>query len=261
MKNYQRKTWNDTIKGLSFALKNKIGFSLVNFGDAELIFLSVPEIDNVNDLDLYLNISGVKKENIKLKKKMIDLIPENDFILAHTLSNREIDDKVKTTEWARFFYIWDKVLAYYNFENVNIVEDLVKKYKQIVDGSLFKLLEGKKILFVGYYGHMAEEMFKDPNFLEHYKEMNFDKVTIAGSVGCPRVKGTGDLVDEILKNVEKIDFDVALVGIGIPSLYICPKIKQMGKIAIDVGHTIQAMAGHGEIHRPYINKFNYKGQW
>ena len=251
MSNYQKKTWDDTIKSLSFALKNKIGFSLVNFGDAELIFLSVPEIDTVNNLDIYLSISGVNKENTELKKKMIDLIPENDYILAHTLSNREIDDKVKTTEWARFFYIWDKVLAYYNFKDIKIVEDIGRKYRQVVNGSLFKLLEGKKELFVGYYGHMAKEKFKDPKFLEHYKEMNFNKVTIAGAVGCPEFQGTGDLVYEILKEVESVDFDVALVGIGIPSLYICPKIKQMGKIAIDIGHTIQAMAGHGETHRPY----------
>ena len=257
MTNYKRKTWDDAAKCLSSALKNKTGFSLISFGDAEMIFLSVPEIDQVKNLDIYLSISGVRKENIQLKKEMIDLIPENDFIWVHNLAKKETDTRLTRNEWAKFSYIWDDLLKYYNIENVKVIEKIGRRYTIVIDGSLFNLISGARVLLIGFHAPMAEERFKHPEFVEHYKKMNFDKINIVGSISCPESTGTGDVVDDILEQTKKFDYDVALLGVGISSCYLCPKIKQMGKIALDVGHIIQAMAGKGHKERPYINNFNY----
>ena len=49
----------------------------------------------------------------------------------------------------------------------------------------------------------------------------------------------------------------SLEQIGIPATFIGPVLRRYGKIALDIGHIMSALAGHGEVARSYISEFDY----
>ncbi len=259
MKPFEIVSWDKVIEGLSDAYKNKKGFSLISFGDAEMIFLCVPELRQVKNLEVYLSISGLKKEDTDIKEKILNLIPENDFIFVHSLEGKDTDKRVGVAEWAEFFYVWDEFINFHKDrfnKTLNVVDKIGRRYSSITDGTLLKAIEGAKVLLIGYWSPLAEQRLKIRLFKEHYKNMNFDKINVVGSIPCPEFSDMASVSDKILEETKKYDYDVALLGVGIASTYLCPKIKQMGKIALDVGHIIQAIAGFGDKRRPYINQFD-----
>ena len=52
------------------------------YGGCRIDFLACPEVDTINNLDVYLKVSDVDSLMIKLKKEIIEFIPEKDYILA-----------------------------------------------------------------------------------------------------------------------------------------------------------------------------------
>lgn len=248
------------LNDLTDALKNKTPFAVSSLGDGEQIFLACPEIEKTENLRQYLQLSGITPEMKKLKEDVIKLLPENDYIYTHYWGNSEKDPRVGSPswDWARFFYKTPEILEHYKMEDIKLLIDLPERYGMVVDGSLFEAIKGAKVLLVGKFAPKAEEMFKNPLFIDYYKAMNLDKVNIIGSLSCSEAQNAGEEVYLMEEKAKEIDFDVALVGMGVTSLHFIPTIKQQGKIAINIGHTMSALAGEGDPNRMYINQFNFK---
>jgi hypothetical protein len=128
----------------------------------------------------------------------------------------------------------------------------------VADGSLFNAIAGAKVLLVGSLAPKVEELMKNPLYIEHYKKINLHKINVIGSMGCSEAKNAGEEVYLMEEKAKEIDFDVALVGMGVTSLHFIPSIKRQGKIAINIGHTMSALAGQGNPQRMFINKFDFK---
>lgn len=258
MKNYTEFTIEEMLKNLSDAYKNKKPFSSVAMGDGELIFLCCPEIMDTVNLDLYLHLNGVSSKMQELKKEMIKLIPENDFIITQSPANRDKDPRRNTDawDWARFFSMCPELLEYYKVENAKLVFNVPGRYKMVTDGSLFNAIEGARVLLVGYHSPVVEERMKNPEFIKHYEKMNLHKINVVGSIGCGEFS-SGDEVEDMIEKTKQFDFDVAIIAMGIPSNYFAPKLKQMGKIVVDIGHSMNGLAGKADINRMFMPLFDY----
>jgi len=255
--NYTIYDIKEMLDDLKKAIIEKTPFSVVCLGDAEQIFLACPEVDTINKIDMYLAVSGVDSSMVKLKKEIINLLPENDYIFTHTLAHKDCDPRVGKIDWAKFFYIYPEIFEYYKIKGIKLVTKVSLRYGMIASGEFFNILAGKKILLVGFYAPEVEKRMKNPAFVKYYEKMNLHKLNVVGSIGCSETKRVGNEVYDMLEQAKKIDFDVALLAMGIPSTYLGPKLKQEGKIAIDIGHIMSALAGKGEKHRSYIDKFDF----
>lgn len=249
----------ELISDLGLAFKNHTPFSAVGIGDAEQIFLACPEIETTKHLDEYLKISGVTADMVKLKKEIASLISVNDYVFTHRPENKTCDPRINTPawDWARFFYMTPEIFKHYGIDGVKAVYNLAGRYKMVTDGSLFNILEGARVLFVGFHAPEVERRMKKPDFVKHYKKMNLHKIKVAGSIGCSEFSNVGNEVYEMVEKAKEFDYDVALLGMGIPSNYFAPMIKKSGKIAIDIGHCMSALAGKGDKQRMHIDNFDY----
>ena len=247
----------EMLGALKKAIIEKTPFSVVCLGDAEQIFLACPEVDTIDKIDMYLAVSGVDSSMTKLKKEIINLLPENDYVFTHTLEHKDCDPRVGKVDWAKFFYIYPEIFEYYGLKEIKLVTKVSLRYGMVTSGEFFDILEGSKILLVGFYAPEVERRMKNSEFIKHYEKMNLHKLNIVGSIGCSETKKVGNEVYDMLEQAKKIDFDVALLAMGIPSAYLGPKLRQEGKIAIDIGHIMSALAGKGEKHRSYISEFDF----
>jgi len=254
---YTNATYEEMIKELQVAYTCKLPFSVNSLGDAEQIFLACPEIAEIPHLEKYLSISGVKPSDVILKKDIIRLFPENDYIFSHPLTRKETDPTVKTTDWGRFFYMYPEIFEHYKIEGTKIIITLPDRYKMVTSGELFNILKGAKVLLVGYHAPAILGRMKSKEFVQHYKEMNLDKIQVVGAVGCSEFANLGSEAYQMIKEIKEYDFQVALLGTGIASHYLGPQIKRMGKISLDVGHILTGLAGKGEKHRMHIEKFDF----
>ena len=257
MNNFTNHNVKEMLNDLKYAVDNKKSFSLICLGDAEQIFLACPEIETINKIDMYLAVSGVDSSMTKLKKEIIELLPKNDYIFSHRLSHKDCDPRVGKIDWAKFFYIYPEIFEYYKLTGIKIIDAVSLRYGMVTDGSLFDILSGKKVLLAGFHAPAVFERIKNPEFIKHYEKMNLHKINIVGAIGCSEFKKVGDEVYDMFEQSKKIDYDVALLGMGIPSCYLAPKMKEEGKIVLDIGHIMTAFSGKGEKHRSYISEFDY----
>jgi len=111
-----------------------------------------------------------------------------------------------------------------------------------------KYLEGKKVLVVHPFEDSIKEqyskkelLFEDKNILPNFDLITFKTYQTHGG-------GNTDLpwnvcYENMVNGIQKLDFDVALVGCGAYGLPICNQIKKMGKSVVHVGGGLQIMFG------------------
>ncbi|MBQ9590309.1 MAG: hypothetical protein IJR29_09015 [Butyrivibrio sp.] len=112
-----------------------------------------------------------------------------------------------------------------------------------------RILRNRKVLAVTPFASAVERQYSRrekiypdeylPDFdLQTYKAVQ----TIAGNRD-PRYANWFEALDSMIKEIEKLDFDIALVGCGAYSLPLCAAIKKMGKSAIHMGGDLQLLFG------------------
>ena len=111
-------------------------------------------------------------------------------------------------------------------------------------------LKGKKVLVVHYLAEQIEEQYKKRDKLfENQKvlpefELHTLKAvqTIAGQRD-PRFANWFEALDYMYEEIQKIDFDIALLGCGAYGMPLAAKIKKMGKQSIYMGGVLQMLFG------------------
>ena len=132
-----------------------------------------------------------------------------------------------------------------------------------------KLLEGKKILVIHPFTESIKNQFtkrkllyEDPNMLP-----DFDLKTIKAVqslAGNPvDFKDWMEALDYMKSEIDKVDFDIALIGAGAYGLPLASYVKTIGKKAIHLGGAIQILFGiKGQRwdNHPIISKL-YNKHW
>ncbi len=114
-----------------------------------------------------------------------------------------------------------------------------------------KVLKGKKVLVVHpfdstiemQYHNNREKLFKDKNILPLFKSLQTIKAvqTIAGEKS--RFKSWFDALDYMKGEIDKKDFDIAIIGCGAYDFPLAAHVKRIGKKSILLGGATQILFG------------------
>lgn len=118
-----------------------------------------------------------------------------------------------------------------------------------------KALKGKKVLIINSFTDSIEYQYKRKDLLvkdKKYELPDFELLTyktFVTQVGerPGGFKNSFEVLDKMLDDIKKIDFDVALIGAGAYGFPIAVEIKRMGKVAIETcGRTPLFFGVYGE---------------
>lgn len=120
-------------------------------------------------------------------------------------------------------------------------------YYLLTSGTLFKYIEGKRVLLVGESAPRISAAWYSPSFIEGHSHFGpLEKTRIVGALPCaPRAdqKDPGEL-DQIMEQVKKTDFDVALISAGGMGKLVAWRIwRDLKRTALDLGACFNALIG------------------
>lgn len=113
------------------------------------------------------------------------------------------------------------------------------------------VLEGRKVLVVHpftdtiryQYENNREKIFPGTNALPKFDLKYVKAVQTIADQEDNRFNTWFDALDYMTEEVSKQDFEVALIGCGAYGFQLASRIKQMGKIAVHMGSTVQTLFG------------------
>lgn len=111
-----------------------------------------------------------------------------------------------------------------------------------------RILKGKKILVIHPFASTIEAQYKrrkflfdNPDILPDFQLINYTPVQSIG--GCSVYNSWVDALEYMEAEIQKIDFDIALLGCGAYGLPLGAFIKRMGKQAVHIGGGLQLLFG------------------
>jgi len=112
-------------------------------------------------------------------------------------------------------------------------------------------LEGKKVLVIhpfartieNQYTQHREEIFPGTNALPLFDLQCIKAVQTIADETDDRFSDWFEALDYMTDEIKKRDFDVALIGCGAYGFILASRIKQMGKVAIHMGGSLQMLFG------------------
>lgn len=132
------------------------------------------------------------------------------------------------------------------------------------------VLEGKKILVVhpfaetieSQYNNHRENLFANKEVLPEFASLETIKA-VQSIAGNPVEFPTWfEALDWMKSEIDKKDFDIALLGCGAYALPLAAHVKRIGKKAVHMGGVLQFLFGitskrydENEKYKPYINKY------
>lgn len=113
-----------------------------------------------------------------------------------------------------------------------------------------RYLEGKKVVVVHpfaetillQYENNRDELFKNPNVLPQFKSLRVVKA-VQSLGGESNFETWFEALDYMKKEVERVDFDVCLIGCGAYGFPLASHVKRIGKQAVHLGGALQLLFG------------------
>jgi hypothetical protein len=237
------KTIEETIGIIKDKILNKTPFALTRFGDGEIYILNRSggggfEEKNCKlwgykypqEVNQFYGDAGDIIKNAFVKSDIIGLMDPNTKIVSVPYSyNTWSIEKFKAELWGT------------NLKNIQVCDHMIARSPQLGNVNQLKnILDGASVNIVSPNTELLstkkleEKLQTTVNFTTHSKEINFRNR------------------DEFLKSFENIKEDVVLLGVGLQKDYGVILRDEFGKIALDMGATMDAWAGI--ISRPWFNK-------
>lgn len=129
-----------------------------------------------------------------------------------------------------------------------------------------RALKGKKVLVIHpfeesirqNYG-IREKLFENKEFMPEFELLTMKAVqTVADNKDYYSYKSWFDALESMEEQIEKIDFDIALIGAGAYGFPLGSFVKNMGKKALHLGGILQLFFG---IRGKYYDQFNYHNEY
>jgi hypothetical protein len=113
-----------------------------------------------------------------------------------------------------------------------------------------KALEGKKVIVVHPFAEIIEQQYINRQFLFNNKEVlpTFKSLTVIKAVqtlgeGDTRFKDWFEALEFMKAEIDKVDYDVCLIGCGAYGFHLAAHVKRMGKKGIHFGGALQLLFG------------------
>ena len=201
------------------ALQVGKGFSLIRFGDGELLTLAqgtVLGVEEVQKAAPWLPYSGVVVPDLNARDQLGAAFLRSDLV------------GVPTSRFMTYGTLFLKLAAHYGWsiETMPLTSSLVN-YEIFQQTDLYqKIFRRHRVLLLG---RQAAEL-----------QAVLERQGVAAIVGHIPVDGMAS-VEGALAAAERFEFDAALVAAGIPACPICLRLRDRGKVAIDFGHLADAL--------------------
>ena len=112
-----------------------------------------------------------------------------------------------------------------------------------------KALKGKKVLVVHPFSEsiqkqyqIREKLYDNPNMLPEFELITYKAIQTQAGETCEFATWF-DALDKMFSDIEKLDFDIAILGCGAYGFPLAAKIKNIGKQAIHLGGATQILFG------------------
>lgn len=225
-------------------LEAKDPFCLVRIGDCEVALLGGGAILGLHSLPIQFKFSGLARESFPLRKDFLSAIQEAPLVGLQE-------------NWAS---VRAHTAALLSMMGLSVPlptgVEVHLPYKLLVDGTLFRYLAGKKVLLVGAGAPRLWDCLGIKTFLDLHAFLGpLAKMKVAGVIPTRTREAGGAWVDydRVLREAEKIDFDVALLACGAVAKGLAWRIWKTGRTALDVGFVFDALMGNPEReHRPVL---------
>jgi hypothetical protein len=139
-----------------------------------------------------------------------------------------------------------------------------------LDNPWSQVLKGKKVLVIhpfsdtikSQYKNNREHLFENKNVLPEFKSLQTIKAvqTIAGEKS--NFKSWFDALDYMKKQIDELDFDIAIIGCGAYGFPLAAHVKRKGKKSVHMGGATQMLFGikgsrweNSEDFKDIINKY------
>lgn len=173
---------------------------------------------------------------------------DNDSVIQFS---KIIEDATAQCDiYGTFRWIWeDYLISHYAKKEVALT------HANIMDFWRFKkpfscCLKGKKVLVVSPFADQIqsqykkrEMIFEDPSWLPEFNLSTLKSVQTIAGIKDDRFSDWFEALEYMKSEVEKIDFDIALLGCGAYGMPLTAHIKKMGKQAIYMGGVLQMLFG------------------
>lgn len=119
------------------------------------------------------------------------------------------------------------------------------------DDSWFKTLKNKKVLVISPFSELIEQQYSSGNFKKIWTNpdilpdlQNLSTIKAVNSIGgnCD-FKTWFDALNYMKSEIDKIDFDIAILGCGAYGFPLAAYIKSIGKKAVHLGGSTQLIFG------------------
>ncbi len=202
------------------ALKKRSPLSLIRLGDGELLTLAqevVMSEEEVRKEGHFLSYSGVNLPDIAARNMLVRAIRKADLI------------GIPKLRLPNFQPLAFSVLKAHRIDYRKLKLTLSTiNYALNLEGYLRGILAGYRVLIVGNSAPALSKVFQDSG------------IHVTGVVSP--VNGIGDIPRVMNEISAACDFDIALVGAGIPAVIIVQRIaSELGKVAIDFGHLANSL--------------------
>lgn len=141
-----------------------------------------------------------------------------------------------------------KIIERYCNKNIKLVHPIcVQPF--FVDLPWMKSLENKKVLVIHPFTESIKKQYQKREKLFNNKDIlpKFDLITIkavqSSGGNITPYKSWEDSLNYMYSEIDKVDFDIALIGAGAYGLPLAAYVRKIGKTAIHMGSTIQLMFG------------------
>lgn len=193
-------------------MEEKKPISSVNLGDGEIYFLGYQRVPGFEELNPSTALKYYEKyfTDEPVRDAVLDGVQHANIVAMPTC--------VFVGTWPKATYF----LEYYDIPTERICDSYMGRHLHST-GLLYEMLQHKRVLLLGNHALNLVP------FLEKHQIKLAGHTTVDNFEDLPRVK----------EYVSKVDFDMALVSAGIPTLILAPWITQtLGRCAMDFGCTV-----------------------
>jgi hypothetical protein len=234
-------------------LENKIPLVIGKIGANELNFLYCLDYPVQNNIKESFSFNLATGAGCYFKDQHCN----SSFMIDEYLPKFMREKYLPSLKYVDVFACWNHNRSY----EISLIESHNPFYLSVQLGSLepyyfnkkwSQLLENKRVLIISPFTKSIEKQFYKRNLIWNNVIPTFTPIYLnfplsyylqdennRSHLPCSSHK----LLEEYIEKINSLDFDIALIGVGVYSLPLAVKCKQMGKIGFHLGGGLQILFG------------------
>lgn len=244
------------------------------------------------EFNAFVNYLQVENELPRPKYSAREYIRDNTYPNWYSLSTKKFlknnagffptNDKY-LAEWGRLVFndLSNLDVLFSWMKNEELIDNLLVSVDKISNYEMYypykflnpwtEALRHKKVLVISPFSKLIEKqyhenrtrLFKNPKVLPDFELKTITAYNVLRGVNCyPNISSWFDALHDMEAQMEKIDFDIALIGCGAYAFNLAAYAKRMGKVAVTLCGSHQILFGiYGERDKDSLQKLGILNEY